>query len=225
MSKMVRVFSEVQIWAHKHLIHVVGLLFFTGLPFFSKEWFGWVAYVLGYPIAYVMGADVYTTGFEVARALHRIAAVTLIIISAVVFFAELPRMRKWRIWPRNVGKETAKLIKYYLNKEKVPFDKYNIGQIAWTWTVIFGIALMILSGLVLWFKGLFDAGTVLLAHYVHATVAAILLIGLVVHIYAAIGIPEHRPMVTAMFRTGTLPEDFVKEHHPLYYEKLEVEER
>jgi len=225
MDKMVRVFSEVQIWAHKHLIHIVGLLFITGLPFFSKEWFGWVAYVLGYPVAYVMGSDVYSTGLEIARTLHRVAAVVLIVISAVVFFAELPRMRKWRIWPRKVGHETAKLIRYYIHKEKVSFDKYNIGQIAWTWTVIIGIFLMIISGTVMWFRGSFDAGTVLLAHYVHSIVAAILLIGLVVHIYAAIGIPEHRPMVTAMFRTGTLPEGYVKEHHPLYYERLEAEEK
>ncbi|UXD22611.1 hypothetical protein IPA_06690 [Ignicoccus pacificus DSM 13166] len=219
----VRVFSEVQIWAHKHLIHVVGLLLFTGLPFFSKDLFGWVAYVLGYPVALFIGGNVNSLGLEVARWLHRLAAIVLIAISAVVFFAEVPRAKKWRIWPKNVGREVRKLLDYYVHKKRVPFDKYNIGQIAWTWFVIIGIAVMIVTGLIMWFKPSMELVTV--AHELHALGAALFMIGLVIHIYAAIGIPEHRPMVTAMFRTGDLPEEYLKEHHPLYYEVVRSERK
>ncbi len=217
----IRVFSEAQIWMHKHLIHVVGLLIITGLPFMSRELFGWIAYVFGYPLNIAMGVDPYVAGMEVVRLLHRIAGVTLLVLSVAFLIIELPRIRKWQIFPEgSLGEAIRNMIAYYLGKRRVRFGKYNLGQKLWTWGVIFGIPLMIVTGLIMWFRDLYPAWMVETAHILHVIGASLAIIGLVIHVYAAIGIPEHRAMVEAMFRTGSVDEEYLKEHHPLYYEKI-----
>ncbi len=52
----------------------------------------------------------------------------------------------------------------------------------------------------------------------------IAVIGLTVDVYLATEILEHKPMVTAIFRTRSIPEGFTDRRHPLFYEKTKKSE-
>jgi len=242
MGREVKLFSELEIWAHKHAIHFAAALIITGLIISAQKLpspldgvFEWMAYALGTPAskaAAALGAspleqgyDAYSLGVQVARIIHRIAGVGMALIGVVWLLGELPRIKKWQVWPEGgLGEAVRNLVRYYIGKEKPVFGKYNLGQKLWILGVVVGFTLLFASGLIMWFRDSFSPSTWELAHTLHVWLAWLGIAGLVIHVYLAVGIPEHKPMVRAMFRTGTAPEEFVKDHHPLYYEKAELEE-
>ena len=234
MGREVRLFSELEIWAHKHVIHFAAALIITGLiisanklPSPLDSMFDWLAYALGTPASKAAAAlggspleqsyDAYSMGVQVARILHRLAGVGMAAIGVVWLLGELPRIRRWHIWPEGgLGEAIRNLVDYYLGKKQPRFGKYNLGQKLWIWSVFIGFTLLLASGLIMWFRDYFAPSTWELAHTLHVWLAWLGIAGLIVHVYLATGIPEHKPMIRAMFRTGTAPEEFVREHHPLY---------
>lgn len=229
MSRQIEAFSETQIWAHKHLIHFTAALLLTGFMLTYPQLLGWLAYVLAAPVELVgkalglsiAGYSAYSLGLQVARIIHRLAGIGLVFVALVVFFREIWHPGKWYIWPEGgLGEAIRNMVRFYIHKEPARFSKYNLGQKLWAWAVIIGVPLMAVTGFILWFKSLFPLGVVEAAHMIHLVGAILAALGLMVHVYAALGIPEHWPAVRAMFRTGTLPEEYVKEHHPAWYEKI-----
>ncbi len=226
MSRTIKAFSEAQIWAHKHLVHFVAVFVVTGLPLISRDWFWWVAVVLGSPLeALGVGGDLVTVGLQVARWLHRLAALGLAVILVPYVVAELSRVSKWQILPECwtlscLARAVKALVDYYLRKRSVAFGKYNLGQKLWAWAVIVGLPLMYVTGLIMWFRDLFSVDIQRWAHLLHDIGFFLAVILLSIHVYCAL-LPEHRPSLRAMFRTGELPEEYVRQHHPLWYEKLQ----
>ncbi len=221
----VRAFSEAQIWAHKHLIHFTLFFFITGLPLISKDWFGWLAYIFGYPLSTIIsGYDPYSLGVQVARFIHRLSAVGLAMVLIPFFIKMLADLKKSEFMPECWSfscfkKGVQDMIDYYIHRKPVKFPKYNLGQKGWIWTASIGMVIMYLTGIVMWFRDAFPASVWEAAHLLHDIGFFIAAIGLVIHVYAALLIPEHRPFVRAMFRTGRLTEEYVAEHHPSWYER------
>ena len=48
MNKHVQAFSQMQMWYHKHIIHIMIFFVLTGLPIFSEQ-FRFLAYIFGVP--------------------------------------------------------------------------------------------------------------------------------------------------------------------------------
>ncbi len=242
MAREVKVFSELEIWMHKHAIHLAAVLILTGLIVSAQKLpspldtlFGWAAYALGTPAAYTakvlgyspfeQGYSAYSLGVQVARVLHRVAGVAMAFLGTIWLLGELPRIKRWRVWPEGgLGEAVRNLVDYYLRRGHPRFSKYNLGQKLWIWSVVVGFTLLFATGMIMWFRTSFSPGVVEAAHTLHVWLAWLGIAGLLVHVYLAVGIPEHRPMVRAMFRTGTAPEDYLREHHPLYLEKAKAEE-
>ncbi len=227
----VRAFSEAQIWAHKHLIHFVLFFFLTGLPLISKDWFGWLAYIYGYPLSTIIGPayDPYSLGIQVARFIHRISALGLALVLIPFLFKMLGDLRKSEIWPECwslscFSKGIRDMIDYYVHKKHVTFPKYNLGQKGWIWTAAIGMIIMYVTGVVMWLRDLFSPAVWEWAHLIHDIGFFIAAIGLIIHVYMAVFIPEHRAFVRAMFRTGRLTEEYVEEHHPAWMEKIKQEQ-
>ncbi len=225
----VKAFSEAQIWVHKHLIHFTLFFFITGLPLISREWFGWLAFVFGYPLSTVIGSyDPYSLGIQVARFIHRISAIGLALVLVPFLLKMLGELRRMEIWPECwrfscFKKGFEDIIDFYVHRKKVTFPKYNVGQKGWIWTVVVGMVIMYVTGTVMWLRDLFPPSAWEVAHLLHDIGFFIAAIGLIIHVYMALLIPEHRPFVRAMFRTGRLTEEYVKEHHPEWHEKIEKE--
>jgi len=229
-GRMVRVFSELQMWIHMHLIHFAAAFIITGLPLINQDLFWWIAYGIGYPFYKAFpGYTPISAGILIANWVHRASAFILAPLLVIYAVAELFRIKRWEFGPTEFSLNALKnginsLLDYYLFKKHVRFGKYNLGQKLWIIGVILGLIYMYITGTILWLQfGLPKEvlHNILILHDIGFYIAVI---GLAVHIYLAAGIPEHKPMVTAMFRTGSIPEDFAREHHPLFYEKIKNEE-
>lgn len=97
--------------------------------------------------------------------------------------------------------------------------RYNAGQKLLFYVMVACVALLLLSGIVIWrpwFAGAFPIVMVRLGAVVHAFAAFVLIAGIIVHIYAAIWV---KGSVRAMTR-GTVPHAWAKKHHAAWYREM-----
>jgi len=102
-------------------------------------------------------------------------------------------------------------------EENVPeAGRYNAGQKLIYWIIVVCLPLLLLSGIVIWrsyFADYFPIGVIRLGALVHALVAFVLIVAIVIHIYAAIWV---RGSVRAMTR-GTVSYSWAWKHHRLWF--------
>lgn len=94
--------------------------------------------------------------------------------------------------------------------------KYNAGQKYLFWTMVVCIPLLLVSGFVIWqpwFAPIFPVVLLRIAVVVHALAAWIMILGIIVHVYAAIWV---KGSVRAMTR-GTVSEAWARHHHRAWY--------
>jgi formate dehydrogenase subunit gamma len=110
----------------------------------------------------------------------------------------------------------------YMNKQGEPAPvegKYNAGQKLMYWSMIGVIALLFLSGILMW-RPWFAPGVPLplrrVANVVHAAMAFVMFVGIGVHVYAAYWT---KGSMRAMTR-GTVSRAWARAHHPGWYAKL-----
>ena len=96
--------------------------------------------------------------------------------------------------------------------------KYNIGQKYLFWTLVVTIALLLVSGIVIWqpwFAPYFPITLMRLAVLVHAVAAFVAILAIIIHIYSAIWI---NGSIRAMTR-GTVTAAWARHHHPAWYKE------
>ena len=152
-----------------------------------------------------------------SRILHPFIGVVL----AVAFFAFAAGL-----WSHNkitaVDKEWQKRLGDVLcNKTRgLPeIGKYNIGQKYLFWTLVVAIALLAISGVVIWqpwFTPYFPIVVVRVAALLHAFAGFIAILAIIIHIYSAIWV---KGSVRAMTR-GTVTTAWAKHHHPAWYKEV-----
>ena len=225
MARQVKAFSNLQRFYHRHLTYLMFFFILTGLPLLSES-FHWVAYIFSFPFNFLAegNPDLLAVGMQVCRVIHRVAALIFILISIPFGIAMLLRANRWEMWPDRWGlsavtEGVAELKKNYLQFGHARFGKYNIGQKAAFWAFFFGLLVLLASGFVLWFRDLFSPAAIDAARIGHDVAFALVVLTLVVHIYFAL-FPRNRYGLEAMFRTGTVDEDIVKEHHSEWYSKI-----
>jgi formate dehydrogenase subunit gamma len=105
-------------------------------------------------------------------------------------------------------------------EDKLPESgRYNAGQKAMFWLMVICMIVLLVTGIVFWrsvFGELFPVGLIRLASLLHAVAATVLIIGIIVHIYAAIWT---RGSIDAMMR-GTVSEAWAKKHHAAWYRQV-----
>lgn len=177
------------------------LLALSGLAFFHPAFF---------PLAQLFGGGVW------ARILHPFIGVVMAVSFTSMFF----RFRKLNVitpvdkaWLRRV-RELAQG-----DERNMPESgKYNGGQKVLFWGLVACMALLTLSGLVIWrayFSGLFMIGVARFASVVHAAAAAVMIGLIILHVYAAIWT---RGTIRAMLY-GTVTRAWAKQHHPAWYKE------
>jgi formate dehydrogenase subunit gamma len=133
-------------------------------------------------------------------------------------------MRYWddnKIQPydREWGKRLSDVINN--RDDNLPaIDKYNIGQKQLFWTMVVTMVLLIVSGIVMWrpyFAGAFPIPLIRIAAVVHMLSAFVLIVGIIVHVYAALF--WVRGSLRAMTR-GTVSRAWARHHHPLWYRRM-----
>ena len=97
--------------------------------------------------------------------------------------------------------------------------RYNAGQKYLFWLMVVTIALLLVSGIVIWqpwFAPWFAIGLTRVAVLIHALAAFVLIVGVLVHIYAVIWT---KGTLSAMTR-GFVTRAWAKHHHPGWYREV-----
>ena len=127
-----------------------------------------------------------------------------------------PRDRQWLKQWRDVVAN---------REDRLPeVGRYNAGQKALFWVMVAAMLLLILSGIVMWrpyFAPAFPIPLIRLASLLHALAGFVLILGIIVHIYAAIWV---KGTIGAMTR-GTVTRKWARKHHPAWYREIGGEGR
>jgi formate dehydrogenase subunit gamma len=228
MRRKIQAFSPLQRFYHRHLIYLMFFLILTGLPILSDA-FHWIAYVFSFPFNFFAqdNGDLLSAGLQVCRAIHRIAAVILVLISIPFVLGMLTRIRHWQMWPERWGpgalsEGMKELKKNYVDFGHARFGKYNIGQKAAFWAFLVGMIALTASGFILWFRGFFAQAMIDAMRITHDIAFLLVLFTLIVHIYFAL-FPRNRHGLDAMFGDGMMDEDTVRSHHSLWHAKIKTD--
>ncbi|MBI5382398.1 MAG: cytochrome b/b6 domain-containing protein [Opitutae bacterium] len=221
---------HVRMTVHERLQHAV-----LGLSFMLLVVTG---FMLRYPDAWWVVAirNLSTGTFEMRSLIHRVAGVVLMAsgfwhagylaltpAGRKLFFDLLPRwcdvIDPWRVLRYNLG----------FSQEKPKFGRFSYIEKAEYWALIWGTAIMGLTGVILWFEntsiGLvtklgFDVSRVV--HFYEAILATLAI--LVWHIYFVIFNPDVYPMNLAWL-TGRMSEKEMLDEHPLHLEELKKQQQ
>ena len=217
----------VRLTVNERIQHFLLMASFTILVY--------TGFVLKYPEAWWASPLVGWQGaFEVRAWLHRIAALVMIGLAVfhIIYLATTERgKRQFRaLIPKLKDlQDVIQMFKYYLGIaiEKPKFDRYNYIEKAEYWALIWGTAVMTITGFILWFenislrffpKWITDVSTTI--HFYEAILATLAII--VWHFYFQFFDPHVYPMNTTCV-TGKMKEENYQEEHPLDYERLVTE--
>jgi len=178
-------------------------LLLTGLAFWTP-WLFWIAILLG--------------GGQVSRMLHPWFGLIFAVAVAVMYF-----MWHAQMGITQVDKDWFNAVGHYARNEDdkmPPAGRYNAGQKSLFWGFVICGALMLLSGLVLWFPEYIPWSFRWLRYtavLVHAS-SALLTIGLfLIHVY--MGVFAERGAFGSVIR-GDVSLQFAKRYHPGWYEEI-----
>lgn len=152
-----------------------------------------------------------------SRILHPILGVVMF-----VFFAVMAA----RYWRDNLiqsyDREWQKRLSDVINNrdQNMPeIDKYNIGQKQLFWVMVVTMVVLLLTGIVLWRDMIyqFPVLVVRISAVLHALAAFVLIVGIIVHVYAAIF--WVKGSLRAMTR-GTVSHGWAKHHHARWYRRI-----
>jgi formate dehydrogenase subunit gamma len=178
-------------------------LMLTGLSFWSP-WLFWIAIILG--------------GGQVSRTFH--PRIGLIFAVGVV---EMYRMWSSQMHFTEVDRAWFNSMEHYVRNEDEkmpPAGRYNAGQKMLFWGFLICMALLLLSGLVLWFPEYIPWSLRYLRYLavlVHAS-SALMSIGLfLIHVY--MGVFAERGAFGSVVR-GDVSLTFAKRYHPGWYKEI-----
>ncbi len=235
-QKTIVAFTQLQRSFHNHLLHFMVFFIITGLPLLSPS-FSFLGSVFAIPYDFLGSAytelatsgvtdnERLALGLQVARVIHRVIALFFVIMAIPFVTVQLIHIRSWAIWPEDSWRPAAffdgikGLWVNYVTFGHARIGKFNVGQKLFAWTMIGAITAITASGFVLMFRDLFSQGIQELSRFVHAASFVTIGVFLIVHLYLSL-LSMNRQSLYAMFRDGSLPVDYVKSHHPIWYEKL-----
>ncbi len=188
--------------AHWAVAIAFTALFASGLALFSP-FFYWLSALFG--------------GGALMRFIHPLAGVVLV----VIFYPyALSHLRENRWLPAD--SQWLSNMMAYMRKDHANIGethKYNGGQKLMYWSMLPIIAVLAVTGVMLWqpwFAPSFPAGARRLAGLVHAVCAFVMFVGIGVHVYAAIWT---KGSIDSMVR-GTVSRAWARFHHPAWYKEM-----
>ena len=211
-KRQVRRMRTGEVWQHTLLTISFIVLVITGFALrFDESWitrlfFGWQG------------------GFALRGLIHRIAAVVLIFVTVWhfiylftrrgrTFFKDMmPKFYDFRDFVQRI------LFNLGLSKKTPSFKRFSYIEKAEYWALIWGTAVMIITGILLWFdnffiqflpKGFLDVALVI--HYYEAILASLAIA--IWHFYSTIFNPHVYPM-NPSWLTGKMPKDMFHHEHP-----------
>ena len=174
-------------------------------------------------------------GFALRGAIHRVAAVIFMLtVLWHVAFLTTPRGRKYFTDMLPVERDFRFFVRRILynlglGERMVCIQRFSYVEKAEYWALVWGTAVMVVTGLLLWFdnwfiqylpKGVLDVA--LVVHFWEAWLATLAIF--IWHFYSVIFHPHVYPMNPSWI-TGTMPEEMYAHEHPGHLEEARREER
>lgn len=184
----------------------VAIFFFaallSGLAIYAPWLFGWLSPLFG--------------GGPMCRFLHPWFGIGFVIAWAFQF-ANWHELMAWtegdRRWLRNLGR----YVKNEENLEPEYVGFYNGGQKLQFWEILFGGAVLLITGLLMWFPEFSSRIAVAISYVLHDIAALIMLGGIFIHIYlSTIGQPGTFQSMTH----GVVTRAWAWTHHPAWYREV-----
>jgi formate dehydrogenase subunit gamma len=201
MSKIVR-YSGSDRFNHWLVALLFILAAISGLAFFHPSLF-FLSNVLG--------------GGQLSRILHPFIGVAMFVLFVILYFKFWHHNilhKNDRQWLKQIGDVIAD------REDRLPeVGRYNGGQKLLFWVMTITMLLLVISGMAFWrpyFASNFHIDTVRLAAVVHAGAAAVLILGIIVHIYAALWV---KGTIKGMW-TGVVSSAWARKHHPGWYKEV-----
>lgn len=213
-------FQRIQHWL---LLSSFIVLALTGLPmrFPNVSWLGYIYRLVG--------------GLEVARTIHRIAAVVMILdglihLSYILYLLVKNNFNVLKAWPMIPRWKDAvdwwqTSLYYFGLRDTLPkYDRFNFREKFDYFAVFWGLPVMMFSGLVLWFPVFFGDRlpdiAIGIAYIAHSDEAILAISAIVLwHFYNVHYNPDKFPMSWVWWH-GKISEEEIKKEHPLEYERL-----
>jgi formate dehydrogenase subunit gamma len=174
----------------------------SGLALFHPAFF-WLSNLLG--------------GGTWTRILHPFIGVVLALsfgLLAQRFYRDNRITKADREWMRRIREVVTN------HDENLPqVGRYNAGQKYLFWVMLWTVVLLLVSGIVIWqpwFAPWFSIGATRVAAVIHAFTAFVLIVGIIVHIYAAFWV---KGTLRGMTR-GTVTRAWAKYHYPDWYREV-----
>lgn len=201
-SKLLQRYSDGERMNH----WVIALLFIaaglSGLAFFHPSLFF---------LSNLFGGGVW------ARILHPFMGVAMV-LAFVGMFARLWRENLLTDADREWVKHSGDMLRG--NKAAMPpVGKYNAGQKGVFWLMAVSLLALLLTGIMFWQPWFADSFPILARRFavvIHAASAVALILGVIMHVYAAIWV---KGTVRAMTR-GTVTEAWARQNHPLWHKEM-----
>jgi cytochrome b subunit of formate dehydrogenase len=169
--------------------------------------------------------------FELRSLVHRVSGVVMIAASLfhvgyLTFTARGRRLLRDLWWSRRDFRDAIGTVRYNLglSSAKPRFDRFSYVEKSEYWALVWGTAVMGITGVIMWFDntfiGLFTKLGYDVSRTIHFYEAWLATLAIIVwHIYFVIFNPDVYPMNSAWL-TGTLSEREMEEEHPLELERL-----
>jgi len=176
------------------------LTLFTGLPIWTPI-FGWMAYLWG--------------GLQVCRWLHPWLGIAFSVLILFQFFHWMKEMGMTPADRRFVRlRNFVSYMRWESHDEAV--GKYNGGQKLLFWLSELAALGLLLTGIVLWFPGLFGEGLRQWSWLLHDVTFILFTLLIIGHIYLGIVEPgTYKAMIQ-----GTVSRDWARLNHPEWYRKV-----
>jgi len=215
LEKVFQRFTLSQRWEHWILLLSFTTLLLTGLPQKYRA-ASWSQQLLATP-----------EQLALIQTIHHIAAIVLILeviyhLGKAIYLMVRRRMPddmfvSWQDF-RDAGQMVAYLL--FLRRGKPHFGKYNFEQKVTYWFIFFGVGIMLVSGLIIWFPEIitqvFPGGIIPAAKLAHSTEAVVAAIFVIIwHFYHV-----HLQRLNLSIFNGKIGEKDMHTYHSLEYERL-----
>jgi formate dehydrogenase gamma subunit len=212
--EQVRRMTRWEILQHSMLAITFVVLVITGFALrFSDSW--WTVLLFGRE-----------GGFPLRSLVHRISAVVLILLALMhLFYLRGARGREFLRDMFPTLEDVAQffqMVRYNLrlSSQRPPFGRFNFAEKFEYWALVWGMVIMTVTGVMLWFdnffvrflpKGVLDV--MLVIHYYEAWLATLSIA--IWHLYWTVFNPRIYPM-NPSWLTGKMPVDQYRDEHPAH---------
>jgi formate dehydrogenase subunit gamma len=160
-------------------------------------------------------------GGQWTRILHPFMGLAMVVGFVVLFF-QVVRDNRWTRGDTEWLRRSPRLIRTKREDELPPVAKYNAGQKGVFWLFTVCLLVLLVSGFFFWEPWFASAVPILvrrIAVVLHALAGFLLVLGVIVHVYAAIWV---KGSMRAMTR-GTVTSAWARRHHPVWHREVSGE--